>query len=203
MAAASRARRSRASRRCSGFASAPPVTFASSALDSLARHEPAGAARPRLAPIQAAVDENAREPDLERPDLTIIGNVREHLDERVLDGLVGIGAVPQVLIGNAQSATLMQRDQRAESLPGLVELSALDERPNIDGELRVLGERSGNRPTARHSAEAAGVGFDDRHAGNGPQIATHRVLRRERSRCLQCTVPATAIESFDSADLAG
>ena len=68
------------------------------------RREPALAPGPRLPPVQAAVDENPREPDLERPRLAIRGDVAEHLDEGVLDGLVGVGGVAQVLIRDSRCA---------------------------------------------------------------------------------------------------
>src|SRR5262249_51483895 len=48
-------------------------------------HEPPIAAGAGLAPIQTPIDENSCEPDLERPRLAIGPDVREHLDERILD----------------------------------------------------------------------------------------------------------------------
>src|SRR6185295_3705455 len=57
----------------------------------VARDEPAIAACARLAPIQTAVDENPREPDLERPGLAIRRDMGKDLDERVLDRFVGFG----------------------------------------------------------------------------------------------------------------
>src|SRR4051794_9372873 len=45
------------------------------------RREPAFAAGSRLSPIQAAVDENSCEPDLERPGLAVGPNMSEDLDE--------------------------------------------------------------------------------------------------------------------------
>src|SRR6185436_6935470 len=66
-----------------------------------ARH-PTVAPQLRLPPIQAAVDENPCEPDLEWPGFPIRGNVTEDLDERVLDGFVGLGGVSKILIGDAR-----------------------------------------------------------------------------------------------------
>src|SRR5258708_22252195 len=70
----------------------------------LALDEPPIAPAARLAAIEASVDENAREPDLERPGFAIGRDVREDLDKRVLDGLVGLIRVAQILIGDASGA---------------------------------------------------------------------------------------------------
>ena len=109
MAAASRARRSRASSRASGSSAAEPpkAERASSGPRLVGRSEPALAARARLAAIETAVDENAREPDLERPGLAVRADVAEDLDEGVLHGLVGVGGVAKILIGDPEGATLM------------------------------------------------------------------------------------------------
>src|SRR4051794_40305805 len=62
--------------------------------------EPSIVAALRLAPIQAAVDEDAREPYFERPRFTIRGEMGKRLDERVLNGLVGVTGVAKILVGN-------------------------------------------------------------------------------------------------------
>jgi hypothetical protein len=61
------------------------------------RHEPALTPCARFPAVEASVDENARKPDLERPSLAVRRDVRENLDEGVLDGLVRLGGVAQVL----------------------------------------------------------------------------------------------------------
>ena len=53
-----------------------------------------------LPAIQTAVDENPREPDLERPGLAIGRNPGKDLDERVLNRLVGLRHVAKILVGN-------------------------------------------------------------------------------------------------------
>ena len=97
-----------------GRASSTPVASSAGANQPLA-------ARARLAAIEAAVDENAREPDLERPRLAIRADVAEDLDERVLHGFVGFGGIAQVLIGDAQRPPLMHGDELGEPLARLVE----------------------------------------------------------------------------------
>jgi hypothetical protein len=52
------------------------------------RHDPAVATDARLASIEAAVDEDAGEPDFERPGIAIRGDVSERLDECILNGLL-------------------------------------------------------------------------------------------------------------------
>ena len=61
------------------------------------RQHPAKPAGPRLPEVEASVDENAREPHLEREVLAITGDVREHLHERVLHRLVGVVRVAQIV----------------------------------------------------------------------------------------------------------
>ena len=107
----------------------------------LAADDPAIAAAAGLAAIQAPVDENAREPDLERPRLAVRGDVGEDLDEGVLDRLVGVGGVPQILVRDPRRATLVDLDEGAEAVARLVHLAALDEAPDVDREPRILGQR--------------------------------------------------------------
>src|SRR5262245_62566850 len=80
------------------------------------RNEPAAATAARLAPVQAAVDENPCEPDLERPRLAIRGDMGKDLDERVLNRLVSIGAVAQILIRDAERPALMADDEFTKTL---------------------------------------------------------------------------------------
>ena len=50
----------------------------------------------------------------------------EHLDECVLDRLVGVRGVAQILIRDAQRAALMPRDQLREALAGFVDRAPLE-----------------------------------------------------------------------------
>src|SRR5205823_13132259 len=102
---------------------------------------PATAARPRLAAIEASVDENPREPDLERPRFAVRTDVREYLDERVLHHFVGFVGVAQVLVGDARRAMLLHGHALAEAVARLVVAAALDQAANLDCEPRILRER--------------------------------------------------------------
>src|SRR5438067_13481048 len=51
---------------------------------ALTRNKPPAAPQPRFPPIETAVNEDAGEPDLERPCLAIRLDVSEDLDERIL-----------------------------------------------------------------------------------------------------------------------
>ena len=143
IAAASRARRSRASSRDSGSSGAvlPPKAGARIFDDGggVGRHEPAGTPQPRFPPIEAAVDENAGEPDFERPRLAIRVDVTEHLDERVLHHFVGVGRIVQVLIGDAHRPALVNRDELGEALPRRIDRAVGDEVANVDSNPRVVG----------------------------------------------------------------
>jgi hypothetical protein len=157
--------------------------------------EPAIAAAPRLAPIQAAVDENAGEPDLARPRLAVGGDVREHLDERVLDDLVGIGGVPEILVGDARRAALVDLDERAEALAGLIHVAALDEAADLDRDPRILRQRGG-RPPRRSARQGEAVpGVRQVEAGRVERVSVvrsagvtiHRGIRCGSGVCLQLT----------------
>ena len=120
------------------------------------RREPALAARARLAAIEAAVDENAREPDLERPRLAVRADVAEDLDERVLDGFVGVGGVAEILIGDAQRAPLMDRDtssanrSRASSISPRSTSSRISTASRVSSRTAAAPPAGGSRPaTAR------------------------------------------------------
>ena len=62
----------------------------------------------------------------------------EHLEEGVLNGLVGLGRVAQVLIGNAQGAPLVNGNQARKALPRLVHRAVVDQAADFDREPRVL-----------------------------------------------------------------
>ena len=69
------------------------------------------------------------------------------LDEGVLDGLVRIGAVPQILVGDAQGATLMRGDQPAEAFTRFICMAAFHELADLDGEPGVVRQLFRRGPT--------------------------------------------------------
>ena len=86
----------------------------------LARHrqQPAFPARARLDPVQASVDQDAREPDVERQLLAKRREVLVRLHERVLHRLVRFGRIAQVVIRDprprgADAAPRARRTARA------------------------------------------------------------------------------------------
>ena len=83
------------------------------------RDEPTFAARSRLDAVQAPVDQDAREPHVERQLLAERGKVRVRLDEGVLHGLVRLGRVAQIVIRDATGAPLMSRHQLGVAFAGL------------------------------------------------------------------------------------
>src|SRR5262245_42526166 len=93
----------------------------------LGRRKPAVASKAGFASIDTAVDDESREPHLERPRLAIRSDMGEYLDECILNGLVRLGRVPQVLIGDSESAPLVRRDEPAEALARLLGAPALHE----------------------------------------------------------------------------
>src|SRR6185369_16291036 len=85
-----------------------PVCTSRAAIRLVRRDEPAVAAHARLSSIEAAVDQDAREPDFEGPRFTIRSDMTEDFDERVLNRLVGLGRVAKILKRDAECATLMR-----------------------------------------------------------------------------------------------
>src|SRR5262245_49497894 len=155
----------------------------------IALDEPAVAPCARLATVQAAIDENPRKPDLERPGLAICADMAKYLDERVLDGLVGLGRVAEILICNARCAALMVGNELAETLSRLVHLAPLNQLANLDGDASVFTDRrrlSADPPTrlpnpvcGRTFRPPSGVfGCTVRYC---PQVSTHRKLRFARA----------------------
>ena len=98
------------------------VAFDARRVDRRRRHPPL-AAPARLQPVQASVDQDAREPDLERQLLAERADVHVRLHERVLHGLVGVGRVAQVVERDAERPALMPGDQLGIPLAGRVEPS--------------------------------------------------------------------------------
>ena len=75
------------------------------------RHEPSFPPRPGLDPVQAPVDQDAREPDLERQLLPKRLQVRIRLDQRILHRLVRLRRIAQVVKRNPGRAPLMASHQ--------------------------------------------------------------------------------------------
>src|SRR5262245_6250315 len=152
------------------------------------RNEPPIAAGPRLPPIQTAVDENPREPDLEPPALPIRGNVRKDAEERVLNRLVGLGGIAKILIRNPRRAALMERDELRKTLASLVHPPVFDQRANLDGDPGVV--REGSRRSASISSAARRRGrFEIGCRGVAARAAiTHRRITMRADWCLQFTV---------------
>jgi hypothetical protein len=59
----------------------------------------------------------------------------EHLDERVLNGLVGFGRVTQILKRDAQGPALVRDDETFEAVTSGIEVAAFDQSANLDGKL--------------------------------------------------------------------
>ena len=81
------------------------------------RADPAGTPLAGLLAVEAAVDEDPGEPDLERQVLAERLDVREHLHEGVLHGLVRIRRVPQEVVGDPRGPALLPRHQRRRTGP--------------------------------------------------------------------------------------
>ena len=79
-------------------------------------HRPAKPAGARLLQVETPIDENAGKPHLEWQLFAVGRDVREHLYECILHGLVGVVHVPEVLIRDPRRAPLQQRDEFCEPL---------------------------------------------------------------------------------------
>src|SRR5439155_26277961 len=122
------------------------------------RSEPAFSTRPRLATIETAIDDNPREPNLERPSLTIRIDVGEHLDEGVLHRLVRFRCIPEILVGDSEGATLMGFDESTELLSRLLQIAAAHQFPDLDRETRVRRERCRGYAASTHRPPRAALG---------------------------------------------
>ena len=174
MAAASRARRSRASSRCFGIGVGrrrPPTPRLVGRRDLAAgtnqRSRRARALRRSRQPLMRIRVNQTSNGQASRYDV----DVREHLDERVLDRFVGFGGVAQVLIGDARRAPLMQR-RRARR-------TARAPRPSRRAR-RVRGSRP--RAASRRTTRPARRRRAGRRLGGRAEPAERRRRRRERSR---------------------
>ena len=124
------------------------------------RQRPSQPAGPRLPQVQASIHQDPREPHLEGQVLPVCRDVREHLDEGVLHRLIGVVRVPEIVIGDAHGAPLLQPHQVREPLPGHIALAGHDERLYLGRHLRVLRQRKLLRRTFAGSADArAGEAF--------------------------------------------
>jgi hypothetical protein len=103
----------------------------------LERHHPALPASARLDPVEASIDQDAREPDLEGKRLAKRREVRVSLDERVLDRLVRLGTVAQVVKRDARRPALMARHEFAKPLAGPRMIAGLAQRLDGDGRERI------------------------------------------------------------------
>ena len=85
--------------------------------------------------------------------------MREHLDERVLDGLVRVVRIAQVLVGNPEGAPLLAGDQLGKPLPGGIPVARDDQRLDRAGQLRILRQRGATAgfPAAADAARRGGV----------------------------------------------
>ncbi len=108
----------------------------------------------------------------------------EDLDERVLDRLVGVGAVAEILIRNAEGAPLMSGHEPREPIAGFVDRPPLEQAADFDRELRVLGTGWRSRPpdalSGRHS------GWPGACPPVGPTGASARRVVRSFIKKLRC-----------------
>jgi hypothetical protein len=81
------------------------------------RCEPAVSSSQSLATIETAVDENPGEPDLKRPGLAVRFDAAEDLDERILNGLVGLSLVAKVLVGDPEGPSLVRLNKARRAVP--------------------------------------------------------------------------------------
>jgi hypothetical protein len=175
-------------------------------------HEPSIAAMARLTPIEAAVDEDSREPDLERPLFAIRSDVTEYLDEGVLHGFVRVRRVAEILIGNPDGPSLVDADERREAISCFVELTALDEPSNLNREAGIVGHLRGRATATRLDATGDSRGFripvvsPQSAVLKWPQINTHEGITIRAETCLQSIADVTIVDlsrfrrvrSFDS-----
>jgi hypothetical protein len=113
----------------------------------------------------------------------------EDLDERILDGLVGLGDIAEILVGDPQCAPLMGLDQPAEEFARLFHLSPLDQPADVDGQLRVLRDRPDGRtpPANRRASRGVGGGTGGSETKSVSGIIAHRSITNRAEYCLQFT----------------
>ena len=96
-------------------------------------------------------------------------------DEGVLDGFVGFGGIPQILIGNSRRAPLMSFDQPGKELSRPIHVAAVDQLPDFNRQPRVRRQRGRQResPTDRGARRRLGrFSGGQTHCGAG--FNTHR-----------------------------
>ncbi len=123
--------RSRTSNWCSVDGSGPAACSTGRAVVTFVQpaRQPPLLPGPALQPVQAGIDENPHEPHIERQFLAVLLDVQKHLDERVLDGFVGVGGVAQIVIRDAQAPALQQRHQGAEPIARRLALAGQHQAP--------------------------------------------------------------------------
>ena len=116
------------------------------------RHHPAGPAHSGLLPIEAAVDQNPRQPDLERQVSLKRRDMRVRLDEGVLHRFVCVGCVAQIVPGNARRPALLACDNLREQIARGVRIAGCDEVLHLRGQLRLDLHRPSSIRRARSSS---------------------------------------------------
>jgi hypothetical protein len=91
--------------------------------------------------------------------------VREHLDERVLDGFVGVCGIAEILVGDSKRPALMAGDEVGEPL------SPRSSKPRISTASSVSPELCGG--VVRRTADPRFSGA----TGSGAVPSTRRVIR--------------------------
>ena len=84
-------------------------------------------------PVKAAINQDAREPDLKGQILAERAHVRVGLHEGVLDRFIPVGRVAKIVKRNSSRSALMALDQGRICLPGLVKLTGGLEGLHADG----------------------------------------------------------------------
>ena len=88
------------------------------------RQQPAFPPGARLDPVEAPVDQDAREPDVERQFLAKRREVLIRLHERVLHRLVRLGRIAQVVVRDPGGAPLVPRHQLRVALARVFQIPA-------------------------------------------------------------------------------
>ncbi len=99
--------------------------------------DPPLATSPRFQSVQASVDQDAREPDLEGQFFPERAQVHVRFDERVLHRFVGVRGVAQIVKRNARRTPLMPRDEFGKSLASRVEPAGSLQRLHVYGDAGV------------------------------------------------------------------
>jgi hypothetical protein len=101
------------------------------------REHPTGSAHSGFLPIEAAVDQDAREPDLKGQVSLKGGDVHIRLHKSILNGFVGLGGVAEIMPGNARRPPLLTCHDLREQVPGSVVVARRDQILDLCGEARL------------------------------------------------------------------